>query len=187
MDAATHETVAAVVASCARRYARAWASIAADEFSQQGWVIALEAMPGHDPDKGPLYGYIRGAVMRGLFNFAHGASQPVRTPRHKEHLHWAQARYATPEATRLALLQAIDPYPRPDAALAQAEIGEMVEEAVGVATRSYPSLRDVLLGDATPMDLAERTGEPNTVWQRRVRKARGRLRDNLRIPRSDIR
>jgi len=182
MDAATQEMVAAVVASCARRYARAWSSIAADEFTQQGWLIALEAMPRHNPDTGPLRPYIRGSVMRGLFNYAHRTSQPVHTPRNKEHLFWDRARHAPAPGQGVSA-----PHPSPEAALSQVEMAVMVREAVGVATRRFPDLHDVLLGDATPMDLAATTDESNLVWGRRVKRARAHLRDHIRIPRSDLR
>lgn len=51
-----------------------------DDLVQQGWVIALDAIPKYDPGKGDLCGYIYTAIHRALGNYLTKTTSAVTIP-----------------------------------------------------------------------------------------------------------
>lgn len=175
MDTATYETVAAVVEGHARSYGARWPSISADDFRQEGWALALEALARYDESRGALDPFLSHALKRDLMCFAYRSTQPVKTRRSREYQHAAVVGVSTD-----TLADAVDPYPPADEALADAEVVSIVREAVGVVTEREPVLAEYLLDGKTQRKLAAEYGGTVHSWSWKCRKAREAIRTELR-------
>jgi len=175
MDPATYETVAAVVEAHARSYGSRWPSISADDFRQEGWALALEALPRHDESRGELAPFLSHALKRDLLCFAYRTVQPVKTRRSREYKHADISR-----ANLNTVKDVIDPYPQPVDALAEVEVACIVREAVKVVTACEPVLAEYLLDGKTQRKLADEYGGTVHSWSWKCRKVREAIRAELR-------
>lgn len=197
-NAETYAKIGDAVAYEARRWARAWPHIPADDFAQHGWLVVLEALPTYDATRAKLQTFVSRICERAFLNYAYQQTLPVHAPKKNEHRFAHLAKAAGAKARDAAIEAAVADQDL-ERVVDRAYTREAVREAVEVVAAEFAerltrlkqhrgrkavaanrgAMISLLLSETTASTLAAKTGTKATTWHQRTNAAREQLRLQL--------